>query len=267
MTLWNFSDVPLTFNVYATDAFNNRAGDLTLLPTDATPTDAGSWIKLQTNNVTVAPKTKVDIPITVTVPDKASPGDHTAGIVAAVPTPTVDANGQRITVVRRTGSRAYVRVQGQVNQSLVVQNLSSGYSGTANPLDGTFDVSYTLRNTGNVRLGAHQAIEIKDVIGRTVATRKVRDVDQLLPGNAVKFTETFTGVPASFRVSADVKITPFAPAAGVTTKVPASTTSSTSSWAIPWSVLLGIALLVLVWRLYRRWSDSRSPRTTAAQLV
>jgi len=257
VSLWNYSDVPLTFHVYATDAFNNGTGDFTLLPSDHKPTDVGSWVQLKTGIVDVAPKERVDLPFTVTVPKDATPGDHTAGIVASVPTDTIDPNGNRVTVDRRTGSRLYLRVQGPVNPSITVENLSSDYKGTFNPLDGTLEVTYTLNNPGNVRLGAHQVITVHDLVGREVASRKLRDLPELLPKNHFTVHQKFTGIPATLRVGTDVKITPFAAQAGVSgTELPSSTTSTTNSWAIPWTVILLLLLAVLLWRLRRRWQRS-----------
>ena len=257
VSLWNYSDVPLTFRVYATDAYNNAAGDFTLLPGDQKPRDSGSWITMATDHVTVAAKTRVDIPFTLHVPPTASPGDHTAGIVASLPTPTSDADNHRVILDRRTGSRVYVRVNGPVNPSLVVENLSSDYHGSFNPLDGTLDVTYTLRNPGNVRLGARQLVAVHDLFGRTVAERKPRSIPELLPGNAITVHEKFSGVPATFRLGADVTITPLVPA-GVSEAPPAKETVGTHSWAIPWTLLLVVALAILLWRLYRRYRSSRS---------
>jgi Bacterial protein of unknown function (DUF916) len=255
VSLWNYSDVPLTFHVYATDAYNNATGDFTLLPANIKARDAGSWITLATDQVTVGAKTRVDIPFTLHVPPTANPGDHTAGIVASLPTPTNDAANHRVIIDRRTGSRVYLRVNGPVNPSLVVEHLSSDYHGSFNPLGGTLDVTYTLRNPGNVRLGARQLVSAHDIFGRTIADHKPRVIPELLPGNAVTVHEKFNDVPATFRVGADVTITPLVPP-GSSEKPPATVTAGTGSWAIPWTVLLLLALALLLWRLYRRYRSS-----------
>jgi hypothetical protein len=255
-SLWNYSDVQMTFNVYATDAYNNSSGEFTLLPGDIKPKNAGTWVTLQTNFVTVAPRTRVDIPFTVHVPANASPGDHTAGIVASARSGTTDANGNSALVDRRTGSRAYIRVNGPVNPALVVENLSTDYHGGLNPLDGTLDVSYTVRNTGNVRLGARQELEVTNVLGMSVASKKGKLLQEVLPGNQVRLHEKFTGVPAEVRLGTEVKLIPIEPA-GVTDKAPAPATYTQHAWAIPWSVLLLLLLAFLLWRLYRRYRSSR----------
>jgi hypothetical protein len=252
VSLWNYSDVQLTFHVYATDAYNNVTGEFTLLPSNIKPKNAGTWFTLQTNYVTVPSRTRVDIPFTMTVPNDATPGDHIAGIVASVPTGATNGAGQHAIVDRRTGSRAYVRVNGPVNPSLVAENLSTVYHGAFNPLDGSLDVSWTLRNAGNVRLGARQQVSVTDVLGRELDSRRGKLVQELLPGNAVRLHERFTGVPATFRVGANVKVTPIEPA-GVAGKPPAPETYGSKTWAIPWTVLLLLLLALLLWRLYRRY--------------
>jgi hypothetical protein len=262
-TLWNFSNVQVTFNVYATDAYNNRQGDFTILPANLDAKDIGSWVTLSTNAVTVEPNTRVDIPFTVTVPNDASPGDHTAGIVASVPTSTTTPQGRQVPIDRRTGSRVYVRVAGPVNPSLTVENMSTEYHSDVNPLDGKFDVSYTLRNNGNVRLGARQVLRVKDVFGRVIDERSVRRVPELLPGNEYTVTETFTGVAALVRLSAEVEVKPFSPQ-GVSEKAPEPTTSSSGTWAIPWTLLLVLALAILGWRLFRRYRDHSSVPSRSA---
>jgi hypothetical protein len=255
-SLWNYSDVQLTFQVYPTDAYNNRTGEFTLLPGDQKPKNAGTWVTMQTNFVTVPPRTRVDVPFTVHVPKDASPGDHTAGIVASAPTGTTTSGGQTAVVDRRTGSRVYVRVSGPVNPALVVENLSTDYQGSANPADGSLDVSYSVRNTGNVRLGARQQLEITSIIGTTIESRKGKLIQEVLPGNEVRLHERFTGVPAALRLGAKVKLIPIEPV-GVTDRAPAPETYTQHAWAIPWTVLLLLVLAFLVWRIYRRYRDSR----------
>jgi len=257
VSLWNYSDVQLNFHVYGTDAYNNDTGEFTLLPGDQAPRDAGKWIALKTNHVTVAAHERVDIPLEIHVPADASPGDHTAGVVASVPTPVTNGAGQHAVVDRRTGSRVYVRVNGPVNPALTVENLSSDYHGDFNPLDGTLDVSYTLRNPGNIRLGARQEITVEDIFGREVAHRQVKTIPEVLPGNAITFHESFTEVPATVRVGATIRVTPLEPV-GVSDTLPAPKDWTTHAWAIPWTVLLFLALGILLWRLYRRYRDAKS---------
>jgi hypothetical protein len=252
VSLWNYSDVQMNFHVYATDAYNNKTGEFSLLPKDTKPKDAGSWVVVQTSYLTVPARTRVDIPISITVPAGATPGDHAAGVVAASNTSAGTDGPAGGVVERRTGSRVFVRVKGNVNPKLVVENLTTDYSGSFNPLDGKLGVDYTVRNTGNVRLSAKQQLEVKDVIGRTVESRTGKLLEDILPGATVTLHEEFTGVPAALRLSTSVKVIPVAPT-GSTEAPPATETYSSTTWAIPWTLLLLVALAILLWRIYRRY--------------
>ncbi len=263
VSVWNFGDVTLTFHVYATDAFNNQTGQFTLFPGATAPRDVGGWVKLQTNDIAVAPKQRVDIPITVTVPADAAPGDHAGAVLASSPTPTLNSQGQPITVDRRVGSRIYLRVTGPVNPELVVENLSTKYHGIFNPFSGSADVEYTVRNPGNVRLGAHQTLVVKDPLGRTVATRALEDIAELLPDNAVTIRTRLTGIEAAVRLTTEVKLEPFRPQ-GVSERMPEALSVTGHAWAIPWTLLLLAALAFLLWRISKRWRDRQqgpAPRT------
>jgi hypothetical protein len=253
VTLWNYGNIPLTFDVYASDAFNTSAGGFDVLPGDKKSQDAGAWVTLAQQHVTVAPGTSLEIPIAVTVPAGARPGDHAAGIIASSKTPGTDAEGHHVVFDRRTGSRLYLRVTGSVNPALVVEDLSTAYHPAVNSLDGSMDVTYTVRNTGNVRLGAHQRVAVNDLFG-TVDERTGRDIPELLPGSALTYHERFTGVAATLRVSADVTLTPFAPrtSGDGLPKGSESFTSTSHTWAIPWTLLVILVLIALVVLLVRR---------------
>jgi hypothetical protein len=252
-TVWNFGDTQLTFHLYATDAFNAQDGGFTLLTAEQKAKDVGSWISLEQNNLTLPPHSKATLKLKVTVPANATPGDHTAGVLAASTTPGIDSEGKHIILDRRTGSRVYLRVSGPTTPALTVENLATDYHPSVNPLDGSLDVTYTVRNAGNVRLGAHQKVTVKDLFG-TVTDRSLKDLEEILPGNAVTVTQHFDGVSATVRVGADVALKPFIPkASGVAVAAKLETaTSSTRSWAIPWLLVIVLLVLVAVIVLVRR---------------
>ncbi len=273
VTLWNYGNSQLTFHLYSPDAFNNSAGAFDLRDGHQAPRDAGAWVKLDREWVTLPPSSKTDVGFTLAVPGGASPGDHTAAIVASQQTPSIDAEGQHVVLDRRTGSRLYLRVSGPVNPGLVVEGVSAEYHGSLNPLDGSFDVRYTVRNDGNIRLGAKQKIAVHDIFG-TAAERTpcpppkktsakssssepedcLPDIAELLPGNSVTLSAHLTGVAATVRVATDVSITPFAPNGVNPRELPKlpTTTATTHAWAIPWLLVILLVVLALVIYLARR---------------
>ena len=74
-----------TSAIYSTDALNGDGGGFELLPGDQAPTDVGSWVQVAQENLTVPPGMEITLPITITVPPDARPGDHVGGIVASSP--------------------------------------------------------------------------------------------------------------------------------------------------------------------------------------
>ena len=54
-----------------------------MLTSDRESTDAGTWIRIQ-DSIDVASGADVVVPFTITVPDDATPGDHLAGVAAAI---------------------------------------------------------------------------------------------------------------------------------------------------------------------------------------
>lgn len=263
VTLWNYSNVPLTFHVYATDAYNNITGDFSLLPSEKEAKDVGTWVKLAQNYLTVPARTSVIIPMTLKVPDNASPGDHTGAVLAASQAEGTDPNGRQVTLDRRTGSRLYIRVTGPATPALAVENLSSEYHPSVNPLDGSLDVTYTVRNVGNIRLGADQKVEVSDVFGN-VANKTPPTILELLPGNEVTVHAHFAGVAATVRVSTDVTLKPFAPKGSDALKPGNLVTTSTShAWAIPWLlVVILLVLLAVIVLVRRRRRDTVTPPPT-----
>ena len=263
-TLWNYSNVQLTFQIYPTDAYNNADGAFDLLPGDQKPVDVGSWITLPQSFITVQAQSKIDIPFTLTVPPDARPGDHAAAVLAANQVTGAGPDGKVVALDRRTGSRVYLRVAGPVTPALILENVHSVYHSALNPLSGSLDVTYTVRNTGNVRLGAHQHIDVNGPFGFGLKQRTPKDVPELLPGNAVTLHEHFTHVPAVIRVTAEIKLDPFG-AADATDVHVVAVTRGAHTWAIPWSLIALVVELWLAWKVYVAYRRRRREREDAAK--
>lgn len=250
----NFSDKPLTLSVYASDAFNNSSGGFDLLAANIPPADAGTWVALKKNVVKIPPKTRLDIPFTLKVPADASPGDHVAGIIASY---TVAGQGgnQSVTVDQRVASRVYARVTGPVQASLAVENMNVEYQRPAMFVGpGSATVSFTLRNTGNVRLTGTQVLRVASMVGTSASPSPEalpEQIPELLPGNSVDFVVPIEGVWPLFRMTAAETVSPVITSGGPD-EAPAVevASASVSFWAVPWvesaAVLIVVGLLVLV---------------------
>ncbi len=253
----NHSNQPVTFHVYASDAFTTQAGALDLLPAAQRPVDVGSWVRFSHATVTVPARARINEPFTLTIPANATPGDHVGGIVAGLTQSAPDGKGGQVLVERRTGAPLYLRVSGPLQAALTVESLSTGYHATLNPFGGGgTDVSYTVHNSGNVQLGSSQTITVKGPFGVTLATVRPKTIGQLLPGGSARITAHLSGVFPAGPLSVQVKLTPTAVAGGARLASPAAIVSRrVSAWATPWPQLILLLLLIAggygTWQLIR----------------
>lgn len=253
----NFSTEPVTFHVYPEDGVTTSDGSIGLASSQQKAVDLGAWVHLAQNVVTVPGRARLNMPFTVTVPANASPGDHVAGIIASV---TQAAQAGKVTREDRVGVAMYVRVTGPLHPTFGIESVSfSGYHGTANPLGGgTATVSYTVHNTGNVRLGGNQTVTVTGPFGIAVATVHPRGLYELLPGGSVRVTARVSGIvplgPMGVHVTVDPTVVPGSPALGVPI-TPATYTAG--MWATPWTQLLVLLVLIAIGWVLVRWLRTR----------
>ncbi|MBE7699603.1 DUF916 domain-containing protein [Oerskovia sp. Sa1BUA8] len=250
VTVTNFSDHPATFDVYASDGVVTADGQFDLLPASTTPVDGGAWITLgeggtagPSRRIEVAAGDSVTVPFTVTVPADATPGDHPAGVVAALA--RAEDDGTAVTFDTRVGARLHLRVAGDLAPALALADVRATYEPSWNPFArGAVRVDYTVVNEGNVRLGADTQATIAGLFGwnaRDVTAPAQREV---LPGQGASGTVVIEGVWPLGRVSGDVTAIPLVVGDDVVEVAPAPVTATYGAWALPW-VQVG-ALLVLV---------------------
>lgn len=256
--LSNSTDAPLTFYLYARDASTASDGTGYVIQTfDESPVDAGSWVRLpaEAAKYTLRPRTSADIPVTLTVPTNATPGDH-AGAVVAELVGDADSSGG-VEVRARIATRMYVRVTGDLRPDMVVSSIDLDYGRSALGLSGPVTVSYTIRNVGNVRLSPQVGLELKDGFGRTIRKAALRDFRDVLPNGSIEVTEEFENVRALVRLRAEVVAT-------TSGQTPATARGAVTIWAIPWivgvlalGVVVLVALIILVRMLIRRRASRR----------
>lgn len=259
--LSNLGNEQLTFRLYATDAFNNADGQFDLLSGEQPPTDVGSWVTLAQELITVPACKQVTVPITITVPADAAPGDHAGAVLASSESIGTGPEGAAVTLDRRTGARLYLRVSGDLFPELAVTDVDTTYDHSLNPLGGSATVTYTVENRGNVRMGGTATMTVGGPFGLGDQTIDLPDVPELLPGESVTVTAAAKDVPASFLSFTTVKVEPADGGAG------GSATGEDTTFTPPLSVLVGLLLLifgVLARRAYRRHRGDDSAAHTEA---
>ena len=253
LVIRNYADAPVTLQTYAGDAFNGPTGAYDVLRRSSKSKGLGAWIQLDRSSVTIAGRSLVVIPFRVALPANAEPGDHEAGIVAAIITQEIRSNGSKVMVEERVGARVHVRVSGTLHPQLVVRKLKTSYHGSPNPFgSGSATVTYEIANVGNVSFSATQSLHVHSLLGGGASTPKLAAIPELIPGNTIKETVQVTDVWPGVRLNAGVTLIP-APSPQFPIPTLAPVRASHSSWAMPWMLLLSILLAAaLAWYVRRR---------------
>jgi hypothetical protein len=251
VVLYNLGNVPMEFRVYATDAFNNDDGQFDLLPGDELPTDVGSWVQLAADRVVVDPGQQATIPIRITIPADAAPGDHAGAIVASSIASADNGDGTVIDVERRTGTRLYIQVAGPLTPVLAITEVAADYPIAINPWSAPLEVRFRVENRGNVRLGGTPEVTVAGPFGLGRRTVSLPEMAELLPGESTEITG-LVGAPALLFLTTTVRIDPVGAASVGDVE---SAQGSARVFAPPLVVLL-VALAIifglLAVRAYRR---------------
>lgn len=261
----NYSQVPLPLLVYATDGYNSFTGAASLLETNKRPTDLGAWTHLLTRpDIVVPARTKdgpgrVVVPFRVDVPKGAEPGDHIAGVVAALRTANKNGKGVQVSLDQRVASQIFLRVYGDLHPGLAIRDLRARYHGTLNPIGrGRVDVDFTVVNTGNVRLGSRQRVAASGLLG-SWAGEALTDVPQLAPHGSAHLRTVVRGVWPEIWMRATVRVSTLQLKTDANPPI-APVIASTHFWAVPWTLLLLIVGLLLLDVLHRRRRRSQGPK-------
>jgi hypothetical protein len=123
----NYSNYAADFRVYAADATTDYdTAQFTLVGAEQASTDLGAWTAVDSGpaecpdsndqaeedcahdlgvRVTLEPGEERSLPFTITVPTDATPGDHSAGVVASFEQTAPDESGTLVLMEQRVGAR------------------------------------------------------------------------------------------------------------------------------------------------------------------
>ncbi|MET8688252.1 hypothetical protein ABZV77_28995 [Streptomyces sp. NPDC004732] len=206
---------PRTISLRGADAGNTGSGAYSVTPAKGTPKDTGAWITFAKRQVKVPPRTRAEVPFTLTVPTGALPGDHPGAIVAS-------GGG------RTVGVRVDLRVGGPTLSALTVERVKVDTDAGS--------IAYDLVNRGNTVLTPKLAVRADGVFG-TLIDRPARTLPvELLPGRRVSLTEPWPDAPALDAV--DVELT-------ATASGGARDTATASARFVPWGAVAGGGVLLL----------------------
>lgn len=271
------------FLIYATDARNElETGAFGLLRREETPVDAGAWITMETASITIQPGSQATVPFNLLVPSDAIPGDHVAGIVASVIT-SGEQDGAAVALEQRVGARVYLTVSGVPDVGVETSGFISTFTPELNPFaPGRVNVTYDVRNSGNVRMDVTQRIDVTGPFGIPLGSITPDSIVNILPRQTVRVTadvpaitalaltwSNLTLVPSPVGgADQDAEPVPIEPAADAAVTdtvvdteaapefVPVS--SSALAVSVSWTMLaLVVGLLALVYLVYRYVAGTR----------
>jgi len=257
----NFATRAQTLNVYTVDAATGGNGNFVYAARSVTPKQVGAWLSVTTpknsGELTVGPRATVILALHLHVPANASPGDHAGAVIVSLTSLVKGKGKQRVKFEQRIATRVIIRVSGALHPGLSIVNLRAHYAGHLSPFSsGTVDVTYTVKNNGNVLLGAAQALTVHGLFGSSARAVTMKGVPLLLPGGAYQVSAQVPGVFPEISITATVKLGPEGLRGDVNPALkPVS--ASVHLWAVPWLLVL-IVLIVLVvtglliWRRRRR---------------
>lgn len=263
----NESEHTVRFQVYASDAHTTATGGYDLLPQVSKPTDVGSWIVLGAKSLTLQAHTRAIVGFILKVPARATPGDHSGGIVAQVTSAGSAGSGSPVAVTDRLGVRVYVRVAGTITPAVSIESLHASYGGSVNPAGGGSGViDFTIRNTGNVRVSGTVSASLSSWYGAIGTAHD--SIGLLLPGDSLtlhaRIPRAYPGGPLHARVT----VTPHDDTADTgPVAVARAAERSATVWAWPWpqlAALIVLAGLVLLGRWLLAWWRARIRAQLAA---
>ncbi|HUN34053.1 MAG TPA: hypothetical protein VMU95_18790 [Trebonia sp.] len=276
VAILNRSNASVSFSVYATDATGTTSSNaLTFLEAGKKPRDIGSWVQFMPShatmlNLVIGPKQGIVEAFDVAVPTFATPGDHTGGLVAQVGESVRNPSGQRVIEYQRIVVPLELRVTGAYKGGLQVESVSSGFNVPVNPFGtGSASIGYTVTNVGNVRLTGTAYVTVKGPFGMKSVVEPLK-LPTILPGDSARITASAPGLYPAGPMNATVSVTPGWPSTAPALNLPlAKTAESASLFAVPWSLLgliaLIIALAVAVWWLLR-WRRRQQDALVAAAI-
>jgi hypothetical protein len=253
VTVHNTSAAPMTMKLFGADAYNTpRDGGFALRTASDKQVDVGTWIQIAPENqtLTLQPGEKRQVPFNVVIPPNATPGDHPGAVVALnTAIEGTQQQGQvKVNIQRQIGARVYLRVQGPTLAAMDVQKVevkrNSGFGEFFGSTDAT--ITYRVINRGNVIIKPDLELRAEGLFGRKLLSRSDQGTE-ILPGQSVVKTVPWKDAPRLDHVSIKVKAT--TENAGVKDSV------ETSYTAVPWPVLLTVALILVAggvaWSLWR----------------
>lgn len=202
-------------------------------------TTFAEWIDTDHELIIGAEQT-VELPLTITLPENASPGGHFAAIMISTKPPAGESGKTQVQTAQTISSLFFMRVTGDVKEDSVIRSFRTSSYFLSKP-EATFEIR--IENKGNVHVQPQGEIKIYNMWGQERGTIPVNQqtlFGNVLPNSVRKFAFTWS---SEWSISDMGRYTAVATLAyGVDTRQ--FLTADTAFWIIPWKFLLLVTVVV-----------------------
>jgi len=153
-----------TFLVYSADSVSSTDGGFACKQFAEEKKEVGSWIKLDKNEIELAPGTNEIIPFTISIPTKIDSGEHNGCFLIQekkVETPE-DANNKKsgIQLSIRTGVRVSITIPGDLIKKISLEKFEMSKDS-----NGNYTFNSSVKNNGNVSVNTDVRVVVKNILG------------------------------------------------------------------------------------------------------
>lgn len=242
--------------LFAKDATTTTDSAYAVQASEEKPVDVGSWMSLKQDVITLPPRSETIVPFQLGVPFNATPGDHAGAIVVSLLAKKAKPEGGTVVVDHRIGLRVLLRVPGDYQARLEVADVNATWATPGTVLGrGDAVVTYTVRNTGNLRVSATGGITLDRVLGLPALTAPTKAITEIQPGGEIKVRQVIPNVLGTGPMKAEVRLSPRPVDPDLKDIAVKDATATVSFAAWPWlliSLVLGLLLIIVIGARYER---------------
>jgi hypothetical protein len=208
----NSNSYDLTVYASAVDfAAEGDSGQGRFLPLDEAALSRGerntlaSWVEIPGGPITILREQSADIPLTVRIPEGASPGGHYAAVLVGTSPGIIGSRGKsdgsnETKVSSFVTTLLFLRIGGDVTEEAAIRDFSPGKTFYQKP-----EASFTLRfeNKGNVHVLPQGSIVITNMWGKVrgdIPVNQKTDFGSVLPGQIRKYEFDWKGEGSPFEI-------------------------------------------------------------------
>lgn len=243
LSLTNTTFAEQTFYLFTRDIVGVRDGNAPEFASgsqELTGFELSTWVVLPTDPYVLGPGESVRVPITIDVPENATPGSHFGGIFASVEAPRLREIGAGVGY--EVASIITINISGDQVVNAQVREFS-----TDQLVHGSTNVDFTVRiqNTGTMLVRPYGPIKIYNMFGSEVKTLTVNDTaGGVFPGSVRDFHVSWRDENPGFgRYRAELAMTYEADAGQ------RSIDDTLTFWILPLNIILpalGVLAVILV---------------------